>query len=42
VPLYRYRWFDTSQLMYFYTTTPGGGGDYNIPDGNSQYVWTAP
>ena len=42
VPLYRYRWFDTGNLMYFYTTTPGGGGDYNIPDGNSQYVWTAP
>ncbi len=42
VPLYRYRWYDTGNQMYFYTTTPGGGGDYNIPEGNSQYVWTAP
>lgn len=42
VPLYRYRWYDTNNEMYFYTTTPGGGGDYNIPDGSSQYVWTAP
>lgn len=42
VPLYRYRWYDNSNQMYFYTTTPGGGGDYNIPEGSSQYVWTAP
>jgi hypothetical protein len=42
VPLYRYRWYDTNNQMYFYTTTPNSGGDYNIPDGSSQYVWTAP
>ncbi len=42
VPLYRYRWYDTGNQMYFYTTTNGGGGDYNISEGISQYVWTAP
>jgi hypothetical protein len=42
VPLYRYRWYDTNNLMYFYTRTLNGGGSYNIPDGNSQYVWTTP
>ncbi len=42
IPLYRYRWYDAGNQMYFYTTTAGGGGDYNIPEGNSQYVWTAP
>lgn len=39
VPLYRYRWYDTNNQMYFYTRTLNGGGDYNIPDGASQYVW---